>query len=50
MISNNFGKNRFDGYETVFLIICLEELVKVVFEAKRLHSKKWIKHVGGELG
>ncbi len=31
--------------DKVFLIICLEEVVKIVFEAKRLHSKKWIKNI-----
>ena len=29
----------------VFFIICLEEVVKVFFEAKRLHSKKWIRNI-----
>ncbi|WP_040214419.1 MATE family efflux transporter [Clostridium polynesiense] len=33
----------------VFFIICLEELVKVVFEAKRLRSKKWIRNVVEDL-
>lgn len=33
----------------VFFIICTEELVKVVFEAYRLHSKKWIKNVVQDL-
>lgn len=29
----------------VFFIICLEEVVKIGFELKRLHSKKWIKNI-----
>lgn len=29
----------------VFFIICLEEVVKIGFEFKRLHSKKWIKNI-----
>ena len=29
----------------VFFIICLEEVVKLFFEAKRLHSKKWIRNI-----
>lgn len=29
----------------VYLIICMEELIKVVFEGVRLHSKKWIKSI-----
>ena len=31
--------------EKVFLIITLEEVVKIFFEAKRLKSKKWIRNV-----
>lgn len=31
--------------EKVFFILCLEEVIKVVFEASRLHSKKWIRNV-----
>ncbi|MCR1897900.1 MATE family efflux transporter [Irregularibacter muris] len=31
--------------EQVFFIICLEEVAKIGFEAKRLKSKKWIKNV-----
>ena len=35
--------------EYVFTIICLEEVAKIGFEAKRLHSRKWIKDVEGEV-
>lgn len=31
--------------DKVFFIICLEEVIKVGFEAKRLHSRKWIRNV-----
>ncbi|WFA09072.1 MATE family efflux transporter [Tissierella sp. Yu-01] len=31
--------------EIVFAVICLEEIVKFIFEAKRLRSKKWLKNV-----
>jgi putative MATE family efflux protein len=34
--------------EYVFTIICLEEVAKIGFEAKRLRSGKWIKEVGDE--
>lgn len=34
--------------EYVFTIICLEEVAKIGFEAKRLRSRKWIKDVGDE--
>lgn len=36
--------------ERVFLVICLEEIVKIIFEAKRLHSKKWIKNIVDIIG
>ena len=29
----------------VYFIICLEEVIKIGFEAKRLHSKKWIRSI-----
>ena len=35
--------------EYVFTIITLEEVAKVIFEAKRLRSRKWIKDVGDEV-
>lgn len=35
--------------DKVFFIICLEEVVKVFFEAKRLQSKKWIRNVVEEV-
>lgn len=35
--------------EIVFFVICLEEVVKVVFESRRLHSKNWIKDVISDL-
>ncbi|WP_333638426.1 MATE family efflux transporter [Tissierella praeacuta] len=35
--------------EQVFLIISLEEVVKIFFEAKRLQSRKWIRNVVQEL-
>lgn len=35
--------------EKVFFIISLEEVVKIFFEARRFHSKKWIKNVVEEL-
>ena len=34
----------------VFFVICLEEVVKVVFEANRLRSGKWIKNVVANIG
>ena len=30
---------------TVYLIICMEELIKVIFEWARLRSKKWVKSI-----
>lgn len=36
--------------EGVFFIICLEDVIKVFFEARRLRSKKWIKNVVNEMG
>ena len=36
--------------ESVFFIICLEEIIKVIFEAKRLHSKNWIRNVVDKVG
>jgi putative MATE family efflux protein len=33
------------GLEIVFAVICSEELIKVIFEARRLRSKKWIKNI-----
>lgn len=36
--------------EGVFFIICLEDVIKVFFEARRLRSKKWIKNVVNEIG
>lgn len=36
--------------EIVFIVICLEEIIKVVFEAKRLKSKKWIKNIINNTG
>ncbi|WP_132996410.1 MATE family efflux transporter [Sporanaerobacter acetigenes] len=35
--------------DNVFFIICLEEVIKIGFEAKRLHSKKWIGNVVEDL-
>lgn len=35
--------------ETVFFIICLEDVIKVFFEYKRLRSKKWIRNVSNEI-
>ena len=34
--------------DKVFFIICLEEVVKIFFEAKRFRSNKWIKSVGDD--
>ena len=36
--------------EIVFLVICLEEIIKVIFEAIRLKSKKWIKNIINDTG
>lgn len=36
--------------ESVFFIICLEDVIKVFFEARRLGSKKWIRNVANEIG
>ena len=36
--------------ESVFFIICLEEILKVIFEAKRLRSKNWIRNVVDKVG
>lgn len=36
--------------EIVFSVICLEEIVKFIFEAKRLRSKKWLKNVIDDTG
>ena len=36
--------------EVVFFFICLEDVIKVFFEARRLRSKKWIKNVVNEIG
>lgn len=35
--------------DKVFFVICLEEVIKVIFEAKRLNSGKWIGNVVGDL-
>lgn len=36
--------------EAVFFIICLEDVIKIFFEARRLRSKKWIRNVANEIG
>ena len=35
--------------ESVFFAICLEDVIKIFFEARRLKSKKWIKNVANEM-